>query len=421
MARALSQTPLFQVMFPLQDAAAAAAGARVDRCARAGPRGGREVRPHPHPRGGGGRSPGGVVRVRRRPVLTSPPSSGWPRTREADARLIADPSAAVSRLSSVADGSRGLRALGIRPSRPRSCSARTGRQAGAQTPCAAGPGMRRSRRSPTASSSGGPPAGPPPARARRRTGPAVGLCLERRASWSSPRSRCSRPAARTCRSTRTTRASAGLDARRRGARCSSPTSGSSRPAGRRLAVCAWRRMAHASRRILRRSEPLAAATPGLRALHLRLDRAAQGRRRAASRAGQFPHRHGAPARHRPPATCWWRSRVRFDIAGLELLLPLCVGGRVVLARPTRRRRRLAGPRLGRTARRACRPRRPPGGSCSSGWPGTPGMTALCGGEALAPALARSLGRAAGRLWNLYGPTETTIWSTCGGYAGAPSA
>ena len=38
---------------------------------------------------------------------------------------------------------------------------------------------------------------------------------------------------------------------------------------------------------------------------------------------------------------------------------------------------------------------------------------LCGGEALPRELARALReRVAGELWNMYGPTETTIWSTC---------
>ena len=39
-----------------------------------------------------------------------------------------------------------------------------------------------------------------------------------------------------------------------------------------------------------------------------------------------------------------------------------------------------------------------------------GCRVLCGGEALAPDLARRLVAAAGSVWNLYGPTETTIWS-----------
>ncbi|GGK32599.1 hypothetical protein GCM10011322_19110 [Salinarimonas ramus] len=57
----------------------------------------------------------------------------------------------------------------------------------------------------------------------------------------------------------------------------------------------------------------------------------------------------------------------------------------------------------------------------SGWTGSPGLKALCGGDALDPDLARRLVGATGSLWNMYGPTETTIWSTCGRIAdpGAP--
>ena len=36
---------------------------------------------------------------------------------------------------------------------------------------------------------------------------------------------------------------------------------------------------------------------------------------------------------------------------------------------------------------------------------------LCGGEALAPDLAAALLDRSAALWNMYGPTETTIWST----------
>jgi len=47
----------------------------------------------------------------------------------------------------------------------------------------------------------------------------------------------------------------------------------------------------------------------------------------------------------------------------------------------------------------------------AGWPGRPGLRALCGGEALPLALADRLVDAGVELWNMYGPTETTIWST----------
>jgi amino acid adenylation domain-containing protein len=48
----------------------------------------------------------------------------------------------------------------------------------------------------------------------------------------------------------------------------------------------------------------------------------------------------------------------------------------------------------------------------AGWQGAAGFRALCGGEALPPDLAEDLLPKVGSLWNMYGPTETTIWSTC---------
>ncbi len=45
----------------------------------------------------------------------------------------------------------------------------------------------------------------------------------------------------------------------------------------------------------------------------------------------------------------------------------------------------------------------------SGWEGKPGLKALCGGEALDAPLARKLVERTGELWNVYGPTEATIW------------
>jgi thioesterase domain-containing protein len=47
----------------------------------------------------------------------------------------------------------------------------------------------------------------------------------------------------------------------------------------------------------------------------------------------------------------------------------------------------------------------------SGWTGRAGLKALCGGEALPQALADGLAELGLELWNVYGPTETTIWST----------
>ena len=46
-----------------------------------------------------------------------------------------------------------------------------------------------------------------------------------------------------------------------------------------------------------------------------------------------------------------------------------------------------------------------------GWTGEPGLTALYGGEAMAPELVAQLCRTCRAVWNIYGPTETTVWAT----------
>ncbi|HEX2187561.1 MAG TPA: non-ribosomal peptide synthetase, partial [Longimicrobiaceae bacterium] len=107
------------------------------------------------------------------------------------------------------------------------------------------------------------------------------------------------------------------------------------------------------------------------------------------------------------------TTLSFDIAGLELFLPLTVGARVVVAgRGTASDARLLAERIassGATVMQAT-----PATwrmLLASGWAGRPRLRALCGGEALDGELARRLRPQVGELWNLYGPTETTIWST----------
>src|SRR5207249_5340013 len=46
----------------------------------------------------------------------------------------------------------------------------------------------------------------------------------------------------------------------------------------------------------------------------------------------------------------------------------------------------------------------------AGWEGIPHLKILCGGEALTRDLADQLLPRSASLWNMYGPTETTIWS-----------
>ncbi|HKI02159.1 MAG TPA: non-ribosomal peptide synthase/polyketide synthase, partial [Thermoanaerobaculia bacterium] len=105
------------------------------------------------------------------------------------------------------------------------------------------------------------------------------------------------------------------------------------------------------------------------------------------------------------------TSLSFDIAGLELFLPLMQGGRIVLAsrEETADGRRLQELLAGATVLQAT-----PATwrlLIDSGWQGGEGLKALCGGEALAPSLAASLLERVGSLWNVYGPTETTVWST----------
>jgi len=107
------------------------------------------------------------------------------------------------------------------------------------------------------------------------------------------------------------------------------------------------------------------------------------------------------------------TTLSFDIAGLEIWLPLVTGGLIHLAT-----RDTAMDMLALAARIADdKPdilQATPAtwrGLIEAGWRGEPGLTALCGGEALPRALADQILQRVGSLWNMYGPTETTIWST----------
>lgn len=104
----------------------------------------------------------------------------------------------------------------------------------------------------------------------------------------------------------------------------------------------------------------------------------------------------------------------FDIAGLELFLPLLTGGTLVLADAydVIDGRALAGLI---TRHNATMMQATPATwrlLIEEGWTAPEGFRVLSGGEALDPGLARDLLAAGADLWNLYGPTETTVWSAC---------
>jgi aspartate racemase len=107
------------------------------------------------------------------------------------------------------------------------------------------------------------------------------------------------------------------------------------------------------------------------------------------------------------------TTLSFDIALLELFLPLIVGARLVVVR---RETASDGKQLqeklkdsGATVMQAT-----PATwrlLLESSWPGDTSLKVLCGGEALSGDLATQLRDRCASLWNLYGPTEATIWST----------
>ncbi|WP_182875698.1 non-ribosomal peptide synthetase [Microbispora sp. H10670] len=106
------------------------------------------------------------------------------------------------------------------------------------------------------------------------------------------------------------------------------------------------------------------------------------------------------------------TTVSFDVAGADYFVPLSAGASVVIAA---RETIIDGTALAALLRSSdvtmmqatpslCRM------LLDSGWPGDPALQLVCGGEALSAELADRLVIRAGRLWNGYGPTESTVYS-----------
>jgi len=107
------------------------------------------------------------------------------------------------------------------------------------------------------------------------------------------------------------------------------------------------------------------------------------------------------------------TTISFDIAALELYLPLVTGARLVVAR----REDAADPvrlaRLMETSGATVMQATPATWRMllDGGWTARPPLRVLCGGEALPRELAEKLLEHEAPLFNMYGPTETTIWSS----------
>ncbi|MEK7326257.1 MAG: AMP-binding protein, partial [Chloroflexota bacterium] len=107
------------------------------------------------------------------------------------------------------------------------------------------------------------------------------------------------------------------------------------------------------------------------------------------------------------------TTLSFDIAGLELFLPLITGAQVVIVS---REAASDGVQLleALTASGATVMQATPVTwrlLLEAGWQDGSRLKALCGGEILPRDLAQKLLEQGVELWNMYGPTETTIWST----------
>ncbi len=107
------------------------------------------------------------------------------------------------------------------------------------------------------------------------------------------------------------------------------------------------------------------------------------------------------------------TTLSFDIAGLELYLPLTTGATVAIATRAitadgnllRQELETAGVTVMQATPVTWRL------LIEAGWKGSPQFKILIGGEAVPRDLVNQLAPRCGSIWNMYGPTETTIWST----------
>jgi amino acid adenylation domain-containing protein len=107
------------------------------------------------------------------------------------------------------------------------------------------------------------------------------------------------------------------------------------------------------------------------------------------------------------------TTLAFDIAGLELLLPLLTGARLVIANEEQVADGYLLLQLLQESKATVLQATP--GSwrmlIDAGWNRELPLKVLCGGEALPRDLADQLLERSEQVWNVYGPTETTIWSS----------
>jgi amino acid adenylation domain-containing protein len=107
------------------------------------------------------------------------------------------------------------------------------------------------------------------------------------------------------------------------------------------------------------------------------------------------------------------TTISFDIAGLELFLPLLTGAEIILVDAATAKDGRALLDIIKDEQATVMQATPYTWRImlEAGWNKTTPIKAICGGEALPAELAERILNFASSLWNVYGPTETTIWST----------
>ncbi len=107
------------------------------------------------------------------------------------------------------------------------------------------------------------------------------------------------------------------------------------------------------------------------------------------------------------------TTVSFDIAGLEHWLTLRTGATLTVADDETARDGAALARWVASSGVTVLQATPSSWRMllDGGWSGDPGLRALCGGEPMPVVLGERLLELTSEVWNVYGPTETTIWST----------
>jgi len=105
------------------------------------------------------------------------------------------------------------------------------------------------------------------------------------------------------------------------------------------------------------------------------------------------------------------TTLAFDISALELFMPLVTGASIFIADSDTVRDAGRLLELLKSSQATLMQATPAAWHLllAAGWRGDGQLRILCGGEALPRDLAEELLARAGGVWNLYGPTETTIW------------